>query len=87
VPLTLRPHVSTAETESGTVLLDEAHGRYWLLNNTAALILNTLLDGATEQQAAHRLRERHPSLAADRASADVASLVSSLTTARLVSRA
>ncbi|MFF4160667.1 lasso peptide biosynthesis PqqD family chaperone [Streptomyces sp. NPDC001678] len=81
---TLRPDVSTARTENGTVLLDETTGRYWQLNTTAAFILNALVDGATAQEAAHRLRERHPALPAEQAADDVASVIRALSTARLV---
>ncbi|AZQ70206.1 lasso peptide biosynthesis PqqD family chaperone [Streptomyces luteoverticillatus] len=81
---TLRPEVSTARTENGTVLLDETTGRYWQLNDTAAFILSALMDGATTQEAAHRLHERHPVLPAEQAADDVASVIRALSTARLV---
>ncbi|AOR35711.1 hypothetical protein BFF78_35700 [Streptomyces fodineus] len=45
-------HVSTAETDYGTVLLDERGGAYWELNPTATLVVRTLLDGAEEADAA-----------------------------------
>ncbi|MEU3352831.1 lasso peptide biosynthesis PqqD family chaperone [Streptomyces sp. NPDC037389] len=79
----LRPHVSTARTENGTVLLDETTGRYWQLNTTAAFILNTLIEGASTQEAAHRLRERHPTLPTEQAAGDVASVIRALSAAHL----
>lgn len=82
--LTLRTDVSAARSDDGTVLLDEATGRYWQLNGTASLILGALLDGATPQQAVDRLRKEHPALTADRAADDVTSLVETLARARLV---
>ncbi|MFI0977323.1 lasso peptide biosynthesis PqqD family chaperone [Streptomyces sp. NPDC021093] len=85
--LILRPDVSVAETEDGAVLLDEVTGRYWQLNRTAAFILRALRDGATQEQTAGRLRERHPALPADRAADDVASFVDALAEARLVAPA
>jgi hypothetical protein len=69
------------------VLLDEASGRYWQINGTAALVLRALLDGATEHEAAQRLVERYPAVAVSRAADDVASVVVSLSDARLVVRA
>lgn len=85
--LTLRADVSATDTDDGMVLLDEANGRYWQLNTTAALILRALLGGATPQQTAHRLGERYPQLAAERRDQDVTALVRSLLDARLVVRA
>ncbi|GGY08370.1 lasso peptide biosynthesis PqqD family chaperone [Streptomyces hiroshimensis] len=81
--LTLRRDVSATDTEDGMVLLDEQSGSYWQLNTTAALILRTLLDG-TPERAAQLLTERYPALPAERAAADVATLIGSLSTARLV---
>jgi hypothetical protein len=51
--MTLRfgDNVSTAETDYGTVLLDERAGAYWELNPTATLVVRTLLDGGEEADA------------------------------------
>ncbi|MBT2387349.1 lasso peptide biosynthesis PqqD family chaperone [Streptomyces sp. ISL-11] len=76
--------MSATDTEDGMVLLDEATGRYWQLNGTAAVILRALLDGASPRQTAHRLSERYPALTTERTTTDVASLIHSLCTARLV---
>ncbi|MDC0771507.1 lasso peptide biosynthesis PqqD family chaperone [Streptomyces sp. HD] len=47
--------ISTAETDYGTVLLDERAGEYWELNPTATLVVRTLLDGGEESEAAAAL--------------------------------
>ncbi|MCQ8772342.1 lasso peptide biosynthesis PqqD family chaperone [Streptomyces telluris] len=84
--LTLRRDVSATDTEDGMVLLDEQSGSYWQLNSTAALILRTLLDGTegTPERAARVLTERYPAVSAELAATDVAALIDSLSTARLV---
>lgn len=81
--LTLAPDVRSARTPGGMVLLHTRTGRYWQLNRTGALVLDHLLTGGTRASAAAALRARHPT-AADRAAADVAALLESLTTAELV---
>jgi hypothetical protein len=85
VTLTLRPGVSTADTEYGTTLLDEDSGEYFTLNPTGALVLRTLLAGGTAEQAATALTAEY---AVDPATAagDVAELVEGLRAARLVER-
>lgn len=82
--LTLRPGVSTADTDYGTTLLDEKSGEYFTLNPTGTLVLRTLLDGGTPEQAAQALAEQY---AVDPATADrdVADLIGGLRSARLVS--
>ncbi|MEI5103733.1 lasso peptide biosynthesis PqqD family chaperone [Streptomyces sp. PmtG] len=82
--LALRPDVRATETADGMVLLDEATGRYWQLNRTAALVLRGLLGGAGAPEAARALRAAHPRLTAERADADTASLKRALLDARLV---
>jgi hypothetical protein len=81
--LTLRPGVSSAETEYGTTLLDEHSGEYFTLNPTAALVLRTLLAGGTPQQAARALTEEY-AVDAEVADQDVADLIGGLRSARLV---
>lgn len=51
----LRPDVSLAETADGTVLLDQAKGRYWQLNATGARILRRLLDGHSPEEIAQAI--------------------------------
>ncbi|MER7481932.1 lasso peptide biosynthesis PqqD family chaperone [Streptomyces sp. NPDC126510] len=55
MPLRFGDDVSTAETDYGTVLLDEKVGSYWELNPTATLVVRTLLDGGEEADAAAAL--------------------------------
>ena len=55
MPLRFGDDVSTAETDYGTVLLDERAGAYWELNPTATLVVRTLLDGGEESDAAAAL--------------------------------
>lgn len=81
--LTLRPGVSTADTDYGTTLLDEDSGEYFTLNPTGSLVLRTLLTGGTAEQAARVLAEQY-AVAADTADRDVADLVAGLRAAGLV---
>ncbi|WP_030807826.1 lasso peptide biosynthesis PqqD family chaperone [Streptomyces sp. NRRL S-337] len=69
--------VSTAETDYGTVLLDERSGDYWELNPTGTLVIRSLLDGGEEGDAVDALVARFD---IDRAQAaqDVAALVQEL---------
>lgn len=57
MPLRFGDNVSTAETDYGTVLLDEKTGAYWELNPTATLVVRTLLDGGEEADAAAALAQ------------------------------
>ncbi|MGW3118239.1 lasso peptide biosynthesis PqqD family chaperone [Streptomyces sp. NPDC001107] len=57
MPLRFGDNVSTAETDYGTVLLDEKAGAYWELNPTATLVVRTLLDGGEEADAAAALAQ------------------------------
>lgn len=43
--------VSAAQTDYGTVLLDERAGEYWELNPTATLVVETLMAGGDEADA------------------------------------
>jgi Coenzyme PQQ synthesis protein D (PqqD) len=81
--MSLRAGVSSAETDYGIMLLDEDSGRYWNLNPTAALVLRTLLDGGTPDQAADQLIERY-SVEAATAGRDVRELLDGLRAAGLV---
>jgi hypothetical protein len=81
--LKLRAEVSAADTEYGTVLLDQRSGDYWQLNPTAALAVRRLLAGDTPEQAAAALAEEFD-VARSRALLDVTALVERLTAARLV---
>ncbi|MFE9686663.1 lasso peptide biosynthesis PqqD family chaperone [Streptomyces sp. NPDC006285] len=44
-------NVSAAETDYGTVLLDERVGTYWELNPTATLVVKMLMAGRDEADA------------------------------------
>jgi hypothetical protein len=81
--LQLRADVTTADTDDGTVLLDERAGRYWQLNPTGALVLQLLLDGVAPHQVAQTLADRH-AVSTELAAADVAALLERLRTAGLV---
>ncbi|MFI6585584.1 lasso peptide biosynthesis PqqD family chaperone [Embleya sp. NPDC050493] len=79
----LAPHVSTTETETGMVLLDERSGRYWQMNETGALVLRNLLEGGTPESAVIALRARFPTVTDDLGE-DVAMLVAALRGAGVV---
>jgi hypothetical protein len=81
--LKLRDGVSTANTDYGVMLLDEDSGQYWNLNPTAAVVLRTLLDGGSPQQAVQELTSQY-SVDAGTASRDVQDLVAELHSAGLV---
>ena len=81
--LTLRPGMSTADTDYGTTLLDEDSGEYFTLNPTASLALRTLLDGGTLEQAAEALTAEY-AVDIGTAGQDVADLLAELRSARLV---
>ncbi|MFJ3224839.1 lasso peptide biosynthesis PqqD family chaperone [Streptomyces sp. NPDC086783] len=57
--MTLRPGVVAADTEYGMALLDQNSGEYFTLNPTAALIVRTLLEGTTREQAVSTLTEKY----------------------------
>jgi hypothetical protein len=75
--------VATADTDYGATLLDEDSGEYFTLNPTGALVLRTLLDGGTPEQAAHALTEQY-AVDPKTAEQDVADLIGGLHSARLV---
>ncbi|GAA1539682.1 hypothetical protein GCM10009678_22520 [Actinomadura kijaniata] len=81
--LRLRPGVSTADTDYGTVVLDEHGGQYWQLNATGSLIVRSLLDGGTPRQAAEAVAEEFD-VTAERALDDVTALLDRLRAAGLV---
>jgi hypothetical protein len=81
--LKLRDGVSSADTDYGTVLLDEDSGQYWNLNPTAALVLRTLLAGGTAAQAVQELTTQY-AVDADTAGRDVDELVDGLRSAELL---
>ncbi|MET9436788.1 lasso peptide biosynthesis PqqD family chaperone [Streptomyces sp. NPDC006551] len=69
--------VSTADTDYGTVLLDERTGEYWELNPSGSLVVKTLMAGGDEADAVAALTgEFEIDLA--QASRDVEALVQQL---------
>ncbi|MFG3505421.1 lasso peptide biosynthesis PqqD family chaperone [Streptomyces sp. WAC05374] len=75
-------NVSTAETDYGTVLLDERAGEYWELNPTGTLVVRTLMAGGDEAAAADALVAEFD-IDRARAEEDVAALVAELRTSGL----
>ncbi|MFT2016748.1 lasso peptide biosynthesis PqqD family chaperone [Streptomyces sp. 796.1] len=71
------PDVSLAETEYGTVLLDERAGTYWELNPTGALVVKSLVAGGDEADAVAAVTAEFD-IDPDRAEQDVAALVQEL---------
>lgn len=78
------PDVSTAETDYGTVLLDQRSGNYWELNPTGSLVVRTLLDGGDEAEAVAALLTEFD-IGRDRAEQDVTALVRELRDSGLAS--
>ncbi|MGW0534776.1 lasso peptide biosynthesis PqqD family chaperone [Streptomyces sp. NPDC003032] len=78
------PDVSTAETDYGTVLLDQRSGDYWELNPTGTLVVKTLLDGGGEAAAVDALVTEFD-IGRARAEQDVAALVRELRESGLAS--
>lgn len=81
--ITLRPGVLATETEYGMALLDQDSGEYFTLNPTAALIVRTLLDGTTREQAVDKLTTTYDVSPGDVAQ-DIARIVDELRSARLL---
>ncbi|GAB2882238.1 lasso peptide biosynthesis PqqD family chaperone [Streptomyces mayteni] len=79
----LAPGVSVADTENGTVLLDERNGRYWMLNRTGAVVLRCLLDGESPEEAARTLLRRFPDTP-QQATDHVDGLLEALRTAKVI---
>jgi coenzyme PQQ synthesis protein D (PqqD) len=81
--LQLRGGVSLVDTDYGIAVLDEDSGQYFNLNPTGALVLRTLLNGGTCEQAAQELSTEY---AVDRATAnqDVTVVLEELRSAGLV---
>ncbi|GHI02106.1 hypothetical protein AQI88_18150 [Streptomyces cellostaticus] len=84
MPLRFGDNVSTAQTDYGTVLLDERAGAYWELNPTATLVVRTLLDGGEEADAAAAL-VREFDIDEAQARRDVEALVGQLRSSGLAS--
>ncbi|MEY9809964.1 lasso peptide biosynthesis PqqD family chaperone [Streptomyces albogriseolus] len=81
--MTLRPGVVTADTEYGMALLDQNSGEYFTLNPTATLIVRTLLDGTSRQQAVTTLTDRYD-VPAEQVEEDITRILEELRAARLL---
>jgi len=81
--LTLARDVTLTDIESGAVLLDGRHGRYWQLNHSGAGVLRQLLDGQAPDAAAAGLCAAAP-VSDDQARQDVQALIDALSAAKLV---
>jgi PqqD family protein of HPr-rel-A system len=81
--MNLRPGVVTADTEYGMALLDQNSGEYYTLNPTAALIVRTLLDGTSRQQAVTTLTDRYD-VSAEQVEEDITRILAELRTAKLL---
>ncbi|MEV0735377.1 lasso peptide biosynthesis PqqD family chaperone [Streptomyces sp. NPDC050549] len=81
--LTLARDVTLTDIESGAVLLDGRHGRYWQLNHSGAGVLRQLLDGQAPDTAAAGLCAAAP-VSDDQARQDVQALIDALSAAKLV---
>ncbi|MFJ8648454.1 lasso peptide biosynthesis PqqD family chaperone [Streptomyces sp. NPDC093546] len=75
--------VSTADTDYGTVLLDERSGQYWELNPTGTVVVRALMAGGDEAAAADALVAAYD-IDRTRAEQDVAALVAELRSSGLV---
>lgn len=81
--LRFRSGVRTADTEYGTVLLDEHSGQYWQLNTTGARVVRTMVDGGTESDAITALVDEFD-VDESQAREDVETLLTGLRSAGLV---
>ncbi|PKV89209.1 lasso peptide biosynthesis PqqD family chaperone [Streptomyces sp. TLI_146] len=81
---TLKPDVLLTRTEYGMALLDQKRAEYWTLNPTAALVLQTLLDGHGTERAVASLVERYEGVDAETAAQDVTRIVDDLSSAGLI---
>ncbi|MGG7575740.1 lasso peptide biosynthesis PqqD family chaperone [Streptomyces sirii] len=82
--LTLKPGILLTETEYGMALLDQESAEYWTLNPTAALVLQTLIDGHGTERAVEILTTRYDNVDAGLAAEDVGRIVGELRSAGLV---
>ncbi|TQF04922.1 lasso peptide biosynthesis PqqD family chaperone [Kitasatospora acidiphila] len=81
--LSLARDVTLTPIETGAVLLDGRHGRYWKLNGSGAAVLRGLLDGDAPEAVAAGLTAG-TEVADDEACRDVWALIEALSSARLV---
>jgi PqqD family protein of HPr-rel-A system len=84
-PLRLAPGVATTPVSDGLMVIHEHTGHTFHLNASAALMLEALLDGATDHDVASTVAERFgiPEITA---SADITALLAQLRARKLVNR-
>ncbi|GAA0476940.1 lasso peptide biosynthesis PqqD family chaperone [Streptomyces stramineus] len=75
--------VSTAQTDYGTVLLDQRSGQYWELNPTGTLVVRILMEGGGETDAVDAVVAEF-AIDRPRAAQDVFALIGQLRQAGLV---
>ncbi|MEF3113434.1 lasso peptide biosynthesis PqqD family chaperone [Streptomyces chrestomyceticus] len=80
----LKPGVLLTETEYGMALLDQKSAEYWTLNPTAAVVLQTLLDGHGVGRAVQALTGRYEDVDTDLATQDVTRIIDDLRSAGLI---
>lgn len=56
--LRLNDNVSVACTEYGSILLDQASGKYWQLSKTASVVLDAVIQGHNVEQVSDVLIRR-----------------------------
>lgn len=82
--LSLDPNVLMTENADGAVLLDQRAGRYWVINDTGAVVLRRLLDGGTIEEAVEDLCASYASVERARADREARALAGQLRTSGLV---
>ncbi|MEU6964758.1 lasso peptide biosynthesis PqqD family chaperone [Streptomyces chrestomyceticus] len=80
----LKPGVLLTETGYGMALLDQKSAEYWTLNPTAAVVLQTLLDGHGVGRAVQALIGRYEGVDTDLATQDVTRIIDDLRSAGLI---
>jgi hypothetical protein len=83
VTIKISKSVILTETDDGMVLLEERIGRYWQLNSTGAVVLRTLDQGGTVQQAITELTTERPE-ASERIESDVRTFLETLRQAGVI---
>jgi hypothetical protein len=80
----LAKNVAMTYAEIGAVILNERTGRYWLLNDTGATVMSTILSTGSIEHAVEALDSRYHGVAREQIEHDARSLVAQLQTAGLV---
>ena len=80
------PHVVLTKSQDAAVLLDKRSGSYYRLNPLAVAVYEGLAAGTSQQAVVEELQARFPD-ARERIEGDVARLIASLRSARLLADA